>query len=127
MTTRTAVVNRNLRRGYASGSEEKPDDGGTLYIETGVLQVRVGLAPYGIAVYKGDQLIHEDSFGKNIVYSNESVANLKNAPENEMYFGFGEKAGAQLNKKKFTMTFFNYDNFTYNDIASDGSKMVPSR
>lgn len=119
-----AVVNYDLGTVNLQLNEQNTN-GGTLYIETGVLQVRVGLAPYGIAVYKNGQLIHEDAFGKNLIYSNEAVANLKSAPDNENYYGFGEKAGAQLNKKKYTMTFFNYDNFTYNDVGGDGFKMVP--
>ncbi|MEI6947541.1 TIM-barrel domain-containing protein [Paraflavisolibacter sp. H34] len=100
--------------------------GNTLLVDTGVLQVYIGLEPYGIAVYKDGQLIHQDCYGKNIVYSNSAVANLKTAPSQEQYFGFGEKAGNQLNKKSFTMTFFNYDNFTYNDLTYSGGQVVPA-
>lgn len=119
-----AVVNRNLGPVNLS-VQTLPDNGGTLLLDTGILQVKVGLYPYGIAVYKNGQLIHEDTYEKNLIYSNEAVANLKKAPTNEKYYGFGEKAGDQLNKRSFNMTFFNYDNFTYNDIASDGSRMIP--
>ncbi|KAA1243734.1 TIM-barrel domain-containing protein [Aquimarina sp. RZ0] len=104
---------------------ELPDQGGTLHVNTGDLDVYIGLNPYGISVQKNGKVITEDTYSKNIVFSNEAVANLKKSPDNESYFGFGEKAGSVLDKKKYTMTFFNYDNFTYNDIAEDGSKVVP--
>jgi alpha-glucosidase len=119
-----AVVNRNLGPVNIQ-IQELPDNGGTLLVNTGVLQVYIGLTPYGIAVYKNGQLITEDTYGKNLIYSNEAVANLKNAPVNESYYGFGEKAGSQLNKRQFTMTFFNYDNFTYNDVGAYGNMVVP--
>ncbi len=119
-----AVVNRDL--GTVSPTiTELPDNGGTLYIDTGELDIYVGLQPYGISVQKDGEVITEDTFGKNLVWSNEAIANLKKSPTTESYFGFGEKAGAILDKKEYTMTFFNYDNFTYNDIAADGSKVVP--
>ncbi len=118
-----AVVNRQLGS-VTLQVTELAENGGTLQIQTGLLTVLIGLAPYGIAVYKDDQLICEDVYERNLLYSNEAVANLMNAPINESYFGFGEKAGEQTDKKYFTMNFFNYDNFTYNDVGS-GQMMVP--
>ncbi|WP_109830044.1 TIM-barrel domain-containing protein [Reichenbachiella versicolor] len=109
-----AVVDRNL----GSVSIEYTylnDNGGTLHITTGKLDVFIGLAPYGISVQKDGKVITEDTYGKNLIFSNEAVANLKKAPLNESYFGFGEKAGSMLDKKEYTMTFFNYDNFSYDD------------
>ncbi|UII25179.1 DUF4968 domain-containing protein [Fulvivirga maritima] len=120
-----AVVNRNLGK-VKIKVEELPDDGGTLKIDTGALQVLIGLDPYGISVQKDGKVITEDTYSKNLVFSNQAVANLKKSPETESYFGFGEKAGSQLDKKEFTLTFFNYDNFTYNNTAADGSRLVPA-
>lgn len=119
-----AVVNRNLGK-VSPVIKKLSDNGGTLQVSTGDLDVFIGLDPYGISVQRNGKVITEDTYGKNIVFSNEAVANLKKSPDTESYFGFGEKAGSQIDKKKFTMTFFNYDNFTYNDIAADGSKVVP--
>jgi alpha-glucosidase len=119
-----AVVTRAL-----GGSSQPPsplrlsevDRGGrTLQIDTGALTVYVGLAPYGIAIYRDGQLITEDTYGKNLIFSNQAVACLRSAPANEHYYGFGEKAGDQLDKKYFTMTCFNYDNFTYQGSAAEG-------
>lgn len=118
-----AVVNRDLGTVNIQVTE-LPDAGGTLQVNTGELLVKIGLAPFGFAVYQNGQLVTQTQYARNIIYSNEAVANLMNAPDNESYFGFGEKAGAQTDKKNFTMTFFNYDNFTYNDIGS-GQMMVP--
>ncbi len=98
------------------------DKGGlTLHASTGEIDVFIGLRPYGLAIYRNNELVSEDCFGKNLVYSNEAVAYLRKSPDNENYFGFGEKAGDQLNKKSFTMSNFNYDNFTY-----QGSNVIPA-
>lgn len=119
-----AVVERDL--GPVRIQVRRTDeDGGTLMIDTGTLVVKIGLTPYGLAVYKQGQLIHEDEYGSNLMFSNEATACMKKAPEGENYYGFGEKAGAHLNKKNFTLNFFNYDNFTYNDQGGGGFKMVP--
>lgn len=120
-----AVVNRDLGAVTLDITEGEINGATTLFIKTGILEVHVGLAPYGIAIYKNDQLIHSDSYQKNIVYSNEAVANLKKAPANESYYGFGEKAGPSLDKRNCTMTFFNYDNFLYGDSGEDDFKMIP--
>jgi len=120
-----AVVNRNLGKVKIT-VKELSDNGGKLQIDTGELTVFVGLAPYGIAVYKAGQLVTEDTYERNLLYSNEAVANIMNAPTNESYFGFGEKAGSQLDKKYFTMNFFNYDNFKYEDTGSENNMVVPT-
>ncbi|PWJ43236.1 glycoside hydrolase family 31 protein [Sediminitomix flava] len=119
------VVNHDLGNIDKFEVSELDQDGGTLKIDTGVLQVYIGLNPYGISVQKDGKVITEDTYGKNIVFSNEAIANLKKCPDSESFYGFGEKAGDQLDKKKFSLTFFNYDNFTYNDIDANGGKVVP--
>jgi alpha-glucosidase len=114
-----AVVSRSL--GTATLNLSEVDRGGrTLQIDTGALTVYVGLAPYGLAIYRNGQLISADAYGKNLCFSNQAMACLRSAPSSEHYYGFGEKAGDQLDKKYFTMTCFNYDNFTYQGDASDG-------
>ena len=119
-----AVVDRDLGA-VTINSSYLNDNGGTLHITTGQLDIMVGLVPYGISVQKDGKVITEDTYNKNIVFSNEAIANLKKAPVNESYFGFGEKAGDLVDKKENTMTFFNYDNFTYNDVNAMGGKVVP--
>jgi alpha-glucosidase len=114
-----AVVTRSL--GSPSLKLSEVDRGGrTLQISTGELTVYVGLAPYGLAIYQSGQLITEDAYEKNLIFSNQAVACLRAAPASEHYYGFGEKAGDQLDKKYFTMTCFNYDNFTYAGSAAEG-------
>lgn len=115
-----AVVNRHL--GKVNISLQEVDIGGkTLQVDTGEITLNIGLQPYGMAVYKNGLLITEDEYSKNIVYSNEAVACMRKAPSAENYYGLGEKAGASLNKKYFTMSCFNYDNFMY-----DGDNVVPA-
>jgi alpha-glucosidase len=114
-----AVTNRSL--GAVQIAVTEVDRGGpTLRIETGSLTVYIGLAPYGMSIYRDGQLISEDCYGKNLIFSNQAMACLRKAPSAERYYGFGEKAGAQLDKKHFTMTCFNYDNFMYSGSSSDG-------
>ena len=87
----------------------------TIEVDTGVIKVVIGMTPYCLSVYRNGQLIHADAPSYNLVYipGQEVVANFKVSPQNALYFGFGEKAGAQLAKNSFTMTFFNFDNFSY--------------
>jgi alpha-glucosidase len=114
-----AVQNRTL--GAVQIAVTEVDRGGrTLQIQTGSLTVYIGLQPYGMAIYQNGQLISEDCYGKNLIFSNQAVACLRKSPSAERYYGFGEKAGAQLDKKHFTMTCFNYDNFMYAGSASEG-------
>jgi alpha-glucosidase len=84
-------------------------------IDTGTIQIQVSLQPFLISVYRGAQLIHQDTPGQGIFYipGQEVIANFKNVPANAQYFGLGEKAGALLAKNGFTTTFFNFDNFLY--------------
>ena len=90
-------------------------DSNQLMIDTSVIQVQILLQPYQIKVFRGQQLINQDSVGKNLVYipGKEVIANFKAYPANACYCGFGEKAGSNLLKNNYTMTFFNYDNYTY--------------
>jgi alpha-glucosidase len=111
--TSVAVVNRALGAVRLDLSGSDPTH---LVVDTGQLKVVVSLNPYQIQVFRGNQLISQDMPGKNLVYipGQEVIANFKAYPANALYFGFGEKAGSTLVKNNYTMTFFNFDNFTYN-------------
>ena len=123
--TSPAVVNKNL------GSVQLnviTSDSSQLLIDTGTIQVMVMLQPYQVKVYKGTQLINEDCADKNLVYipGQEVIANLKSYPANANYCGFGEKAGSSLLKNNYTMTFFNFDNYTYaSGIIPQGTQGGP--
>ena len=95
------------------------DGGDHITADTGALTVRIDRRPYRIRVFRDGQLISADEPSYNLVYipSREVIANFKTYPANARYCGFGEKAGAQLFKNQFTMTFFNYDNFIYTPAA----------
>jgi alpha-glucosidase len=119
------------------------NDGDVLELALGYLTIQVQLRPYQLSVYRGGQLIHQDVPGdggsnpsgqvnQNLVYAlnGPAVANLKQAPTNAAYCGFGEKAGSQLLKNGFTMTFFNYNNFEYATgpvpAGNEGGPLNPS-
>ena len=125
-----AVLNRDLGETQISFSPQQPDGGDSLIIELDEITLRVGLKPYGIAVMRGEQIIHQDTYEYNLVYipGQEVTACFKTVVPGAGYYGFGEKAGVHLNKNKFTMTFFNYDNFTYagsNTNTGIGSNFYP--
>jgi hypothetical protein len=121
------------------------EENGVLRMNTDFMEVRINLEKYALSVYRGSQLIHADPPDYNLVYIprdlGEAVANFKMAPTNAQYYGFGEKGGASLDKRRVpkqhfygqfggkiyekipaALTFFNYDNFGYEvpDLTPDG-------
>jgi alpha-glucosidase len=106
-----SVVNRNLGAPTLTVKESAQ----SIEIDTAEIRLVINKNPYGLSVYRGGQLIHADTPAYNLVYipGQEVIANFKVYPTNARYVGFGEKAGAQLLKNNFTMTCFNWDNFTY--------------
>lgn len=86
-----------------------------LSIDTGPMQLEIGLAPFEVAVYRPGQLIHRDFPGRGVLYvpNAEVSAVMKTAPSGARYTGCGEKAGSQLLKNGFSLTFFNFDDFGY--------------
>jgi alpha-glucosidase len=101
--------------------------GNTIELVTSAIKVIVDMNPYRVRVYRGAQLIHADAQDYNLVYipGQEVIANFKVYPKGARYFGFGEKAGAQLAKNELSMTFFNFDNFTYTDGVPPGNTVGP--
>ena len=122
------------------------EENGVLRMKTNFIEVRVNLAKYALSVYRGTQLVHADPPDYNLVYIprdlGEGVANFKMAPTHAQYYGFGEKAGATLDKRRVpkqhfyghfggkiyekipsALTFFNYDNFGYEvpDLTPEGT------
>lgn len=127
--TSVAVVNRDLGPVNLNVLQ---DDDQAVVVDTGRIRVEMQLQPYRLLVYRGKQLIHADEPGKNLIYipGQQVVANLKTYPTGARYCGFGEKAGAQLLKNEFTMTFFNFDNFMYSrgpvPLGNEGGPLNPS-
>ena len=123
--TSSAVVTRDL--GLSPAALSVTGDSTQVNADTGAITVKIDLDPYRIKVFRGAQMISADNPDFNLVYipresdpqnpeiaGNEVIANFKIYPANARYCGFGSKAGAQLFKNQFTMTFFNFDNFAYN-------------
>src|SRR5208283_3421242 len=116
--TSSAVVTRDL--GLSSTALSVTADATQVTADTGSITVKIDLNPYRIRVFRAGQLISADNADFNLVYvprtvdpTAEVIANLKVYPANARYCGFGSKAGAQLFKNQFTMTFFNFDKFSY--------------
>jgi alpha-glucosidase len=107
-----AVINRELGSVDARVVESTSE---RLIVDTGSMRIEVDLSPYALRVYRDAQLICGDQPGRNLVYrpGEHGVANIKRMPENAVYCGFGEKAGARLLKNASSMSNFNFDNFIY--------------
>src|SRR5262245_56125815 len=122
----SAVVNRNLGAVMLNVTETSA----AIVIDTSVIRVVINKSPYGVSVFRDGQLIHADTPTYNVVYipGQEVIANFKQYPANARYVGFGEKAGSQLLKNNFTMTWFNYDNFKYIEggVPTVGGPLNPS-
>lgn len=120
--TSTAVIDQDLGLANLQVSHTQPNSN-QLTINTGTLSLQVGLAPFRVQVYRGNQLIHEDAPGQGVLYipGQQVVAIMKTAPSGAKYYGLGEKAGANLQKNNYTFTFFNYDNYTYTTGPSEGT------
>ncbi|MGC8639532.1 MAG: TIM-barrel domain-containing protein [Isosphaeraceae bacterium] len=108
-----AVINRGL--GAVSPTDQV--SGSLLTIDTGSMQVAVNLSSFAVSVFRGGQLISADVPEQSILFipGSQVIAGFKTIATNARYYGFGEKAGAQLAKNLMSMTFFNYDNFTYEE------------
>ncbi|HKN26542.1 MAG TPA: TIM-barrel domain-containing protein [Roseiarcus sp.] len=108
-----AVVQPDLGPVNLAVAENSP---ARLVIDTGTMRVQVNRQPYRVQVFRGTQLISADTPSYNMVYipGHTVIANFKLQAPGANYFGFGEKAGAQLAKNQLSLTQFNYDNYKYN-------------
>jgi len=122
-----AVINRDLGETKIDYQETEFNNTRILEITLNYLTLRVGLNPYGIAVYRESQVIHQDSYSYNLVYipGQEVTACFKSVIQGAGYYGFGEKAGINLDKNYHTMTFFNYDNFEYDGTNEGDYRVIP--
>jgi len=85
------------------------DSPASIEIKTSRLSVRIRKSPCRISFYDAaGSLINEDDSAKGMSWVREEVAVWKTMPEDEYYFGFGEKAG-QMQRKWKAMTMWNSD------------------
>jgi alpha-glucosidase len=119
--TSVSVVSRDLGLAGLKVQANQPGPN-LLELSTGSLRIEVNLAAFAVAVYRANQLLHQDQPGQGILYipGAEVVAVMKTAPQGAFYVGGGEKAGAQLFKNNFTFTYFNFDNYMYTEGPSLG-------
>ncbi|HEV8539101.1 MAG TPA: glycoside hydrolase family 31 protein, partial [Bacteroidota bacterium] len=78
-------------------------------VTTSALTVSIQRSPCRIAFYNREgTLINKDEPSKGMGWSGSEIAVWKSMPEDEQYFGFGEKAGS-LNRKWKSMSNWNSD------------------
>src|SRR5262249_6564538 len=86
--TSVSVVSRDL--GLAGLQVHANQPGPNLVgLSTGSLRIEVNLAAFAVAVYRGNQLLHQDQPGQGILYipGAEVVAVMKTAPQGAFYVG----------------------------------------
>jgi|SRR5271157_1704631 len=112
-----AVVTRDLGISGLNLNTTRPPN--QLLIDTGAIQIQVGLSPFAISVLRNGQLIHRDLPNEGVLYipGQQVIAVSKDAPSSAYYFGCGEKPGSQTAKNGFSFNFFNFDNYTYTGEA----------
>lgn len=100
-----AVVKTNWPNVKIEFSDEK----NTRIIRTSALQVRIGLSPFRVAFYDNNgQLISKDADNKGMSWDNARVRCWKSMPDDEHYFGFGEKS-TPLDKRGRSYVMWNQD------------------
>ncbi|MBS7287490.1 MAG: glycoside hydrolase family 31 protein [Candidatus Freyarchaeota archaeon] len=86
------------------------DEGEYLVVSTEKLSLNIRRNPCRLEFYDHDGwMINRDDLGKGMGWDGEQVRCWKEMPENEHYFGFGEKAGS-LDKRDQALTMWNTDN-----------------
>lgn len=86
------------------------DEGDFLTLSTESLILKVRKNPCRLEFYARDGwMINRDDPGKGMGWDGEQVRCWKEMPENEHYFGFGEKTGP-LDKRDQALTMWNTDN-----------------
>jgi alpha-glucosidase len=123
-----SVVNRDL--GLTGLQVNKITSANQLVLDTGAIQIIIGLDPFEVSVKRGAQLVHRDQPGQGVLYipGDEVIAVMKTQGQNAHYLGLGEATGSQLFKEKFTFTFSNFDNYAYNTgpCLGDGGPLNPT-
>jgi alpha-glucosidase len=126
-TASAAVVNRNLGTVSATGSQS----GSTYTISTGAMTIQVNTASFAVTVLRNGQVVDQDQPGQGLLWipGQTVTAMMKVMPAGGQCVGFGEKAGSTVVKNNFTMTQFNFDNFTYNNdaiAATPANQIIPA-
>ena len=80
-----------------------------IFITTSMLSLKIKKSPYRLSFYDTEgSMINQDEPSKGMAWSGNEVTIWKTMPNEEYYFGFGEKAGA-LQKKGKVYSMWNSD------------------
>ena len=87
--------------------------------------IRISKRPVRIAfVDPNGEVINEDDSSKGIGWDGDQVRVWKKMPENEHYYGFGEKTG-MLDRRGLAMTDWNYDIPAYTSATDPIYQSIP--
>ncbi|WP_332696676.1 glycoside hydrolase family 31 protein [Halalkalibacter lacteus] len=93
------------------------DKGDTYQLETAEITVVINKAPYGVKFLDKDgNLINEDysEFGSSAGYEDGKPYVFRETTPDEAFYGFGEQAGLELNKRGDSIGLWNTDSYGYN-------------
>ncbi len=84
------------------------EQGETIILEEGDLKIRIERKNSRLVIEKGEETILSEPSGGGVFFQGDTVGCVKNMPENEHYYGFGEKTGP-FDKRGERLTMWNTD------------------
>ena len=117
-----AVLPEALR----SPSSVRPDDSAaSVQFSTAQLSVRIEKRPLRVTVFDtGGKVIHEDAPGMPMAWSPTGVRIWKAMPDDEHYYGLGEKGGP-LDKRDQAYVMWNIDAYGWQEATDPLYKSIP--
>lgn len=116
-----AVVQTNLGAQTFDVKESR----GEISLTTSALTLRIQKSPCRLAFYDAQgNLINQDEPSKGMGWADSEIAVWKRMPEEEQYYGFGEKAG-RLQRKWKAMSMWNSDIPGYRDDTDPLYESIP--
>jgi alpha-glucosidase len=104
---------------------EVKEDSTAFFITLKELQIKVTKHPCRILFLTSDgNIINQDDSSKGMGWDGEDVRVWKTMPENELYYGFGERAGP-LERRNTAMTDWNSDTPGYNSGTDPLYESIP--
>jgi alpha-glucosidase len=111
--------------GFAAPSVRVKETPSSVEFNTGELHIRVLKSPMRlIFLNSAGQVIAEDAPGRSMAWNGEAFRVWKSMPENEHYFGLGDKAGP-IDHRNQAFTMWNTDAFGWMESTDPLYKSVP--
>lgn len=114
-----------IKSAWPAANADFSESANAVTFTTSKLRVVVQKAPVRVSFYAIDgALIDKDDESKGMGWDGQQVHVWKWMPEDEHYYGFGEKAGP-LDKRGQAMTMWNFDAFLWRDSTDPLYVSVP--